>query len=411
MYTILILLLFLLLSISAILSGSETALFSLSSLKVSILKNDPSWRKRCVASLLEKPKDLLVTILMVNIAMNILVQNVISNVFDKNSGPLLTVGLPLVLTLFLGEAIPKSIAITRNLQISVMTAPILYAIRIFISPIRKILTKLAQKISRFVFFFLRKEPEISYDELKHALITSQKSGIISREEAKLIHGALKIDESLVKAIMTARGEILLYNIEDPIDKLLHTFVDEECSQVPVINKNLDQVLGIITSASFFLNKTRIKTGEDIKLYLKRPLFVPETITARKLLMNFHAANETIALAVDEYGQVSGLVTKEDVVELVVGQIEDKRDEEVLYTKQGDDAIICSGKLEIAILEEIFDTTFEHAQNAVTIGGWLTEKEGDIPKSGLKIKTNEFLFQVLSSSKSKVDKIYVRRLKS
>jgi putative hemolysin len=411
MYTILILLLFLLLSISAILSGSETALFSLSSLKVSILKNDPSWRKRCVASLLEKPKDLLVTILMVNIAMNILVQNVISNVFDKNSGPLLTVGLPLVLTLFLGEAIPKSIAITRNLQISVMTAPILYAIRIFISPIRKVLTKLAQKISRFIFFFLKKEPEISYDELKHALITSQKSGIISREEAKLIHGALKIDESLVKAIMTARSEILLYNIEDPIDQLLHTFVDEECSQVPVIHKNLDEVLGVITSASFFLNKTKIKTGEDLKLYLKRALFVPETITARKLLMNFHAANETIALAVDEYGQISGLVTKEDVVELVVGQIEDKRDEEVLYTKQGDDAIICSGKLEIAILEEIFDTTFEHAQNAVTIGGWLTEKEGDIPKSGLKIKTNDFLFQVLSSSKSKVDKIYVRRLKS
>ena len=122
-------------------------------------------------------------------------------------------------------------------------------------------------------------------------------------------------------------------------------------------------------------------------------------------------NETIALAVDEYGQVSGLVTKEDVVELVVGQIEDKRDEEVLYTKQGDDAIICSGKLEIAILEEIFDATFEHAQNAVTVGGWLTEKEGDIPKSGLKIKTNDFLFQVLSSSKSKVDKIYIRRLKS
>jgi putative hemolysin len=410
MYTVLILLLVLLLSISAILSGSETALFSLSSLKVSLLKNDPSWRKKCIALLLEKPKDLLVTILMCNIAMNILVQNVISNVFDNNSGPLLTVGLPLILTLLFGEAIPKSIAITRNLEVSVLTAPILYAIRAIISPIRKVLTKSAQKISRFVFFFLSKEPEISYDELKHALITSQKSGIISRDEAKLIHGALKIDESLVKAIMTARGEILYYNIEDPIDRLLHTFVDEECSQVPVIEKSFEKVLGVITSAQFFLNKDKIKNGGDLLLYLKPPLFIPETISARKLLINFHASTETIALVVDEYGQISGLVTKEDVVELVIGQIEDKRDEEVLFTRQGEDVIICSGKLEIAILEEIFDTTFDHAQNAVTVGGWLTEREGDIPKSGLKIRTKDFLFQVLASSKSRVDRIYVRRLK-
>ena len=399
-----------LLMISGILSGSETALFSLSSLKVKVLRKDPSWRKRLVADLLTKPKELLVTILIVNIAVNILIQNVISNLVEPSASPLLTVGAPLLLTLFFGEAIPKSIAISRNLKVSVATAPLLYAIRTLISPIRNILTKIALKISRVTFFFLRAEPEISYDELKYALISSQERGVISRDEAKLIHGALKIDEALVKGIMTARSDILMVQITDPIEKLLYTFVDEECSQVPVVQGNIDSVIGVITSAQFFLHQSQIRMGEDLRQFLKPPLFIPETISARKLLMNFHATKETIALAVDEYGQISGLVTREDVVELVIGQIEDKRDDEVLYTKQGEDVIICSGKLEIATLEELFDTTLENAKNSVTIGGWLTQKEGDLPKSGAKIVTNHFLFHVLSSTKSRVERIYIRRLK-
>lgn len=410
MYTLLITALIFLLLISAVLSGSETALFSLSSLKVRLLKKDPTWRKRLVAELLSKPKELLVTILIVNVAVNILIQNVISNVFEPSSNWFITVGIPLLLTLFFGEAIPKSIAISRNLKVSVATAPILYTIRTIITPIRKLLTKIALKISRVVFFFLRPEPEISYDELKYALITSQERGVISRDEAKLIQGALKIDEAHVKGIMSARSEILMYDISDPIDKLLYTFVDEECSQVPVVQGTIDQVIGIITSANFFVHRSHIKTGDDLRQFLKEPLFIPETISARKLLINFHAAKETIALVVDEYGQISGLVTKEDVVELVIGQIEDKRDEEVLYTRQGEDVIICSGKLELAFLEELFDTSFGHAKNAVTIGGWLTEKEGDIPLSGAKIVTNDFLFHILASSKSRVDRIYIRRLK-
>ena len=410
MTILLIALLILLLSISAILSGSETALFSLSSMKVRLLSNDPKWRKRLVADLLSKPKELLVTILMVNIAVNILVQNVISNVFEPHASWLFNVGTPLLLTLLFGEAIPKSIAISRNLQVSIATAPILYGVRSLTSPIRKLLTKIASKISRFFFFFLRPEPEISYDELKYSLITSEESGVITKDEAKLIHGALKIDEALVKLIMTARNEILIYNIKDPIEKLIYTFVHEECTQVPVVTSNIDEVIGIITSANFFIHRNYIKSGDDLKRYIKRPLYVPETISAKKLLANFHEIGETIALAVDEYGQISGLVTKEDIVELVIGQIEDKRDDEVLYTKQGDDVIICSGKLEMAFLEEIFDTSFEHGKNSVTIGGWLTEREGDIPKNGAKIETKDFLFHVLASSSSRVERIYIRRLK-
>ena len=399
-----------LLMVSALLSGSETALFSLSSLKVRLLKRDPLWRKRLIAELLSNPKELLVTILIVNVAVNILIQNVISNIFASTVSWLLSVGLPLILVLVFGEAIPKSIAISRNEGISFFAAPILYAIQTIISPIRKLMTKLAAKLSKVFFFFLRPESEISYDELRQALITSEERGVISRDEARLIYGALKIDETLVKSIMTARSDILMYPIKDPIDRLLQIFVDEECSQVPVIEESIDQIIGFITSSNFFLHRNRIQVGEDIRQFLKDPLFVPETISAERLLSNFHAAHETIALVVDEYGQISGLVTKEDVVELVIGQIEDKRDDELLYTKQGDDAIICSGKLEVATLEELFDISLEYSGQAVTVGGWLTEKEGDIPKSGAKITIGDFLFHVLSSSKARVERVYIRRLK-
>ncbi|MCB1110790.1 MAG: HlyC/CorC family transporter, partial [Chlamydiia bacterium] len=118
-----------------------------------------------------------------------------------------------------------------------------------------------------------------------------------------------------------------------------------------------------------------------------------------------------AVVVDEYGSVSGLITLEDLVETVVGQIADRRDEKSHYTQASSDIIIASGKLELIEFEEIFDYHLESPNNMATIGGWLTEVLGDIPKSGTKIERHGFLFHVLASDVNRVRRIYIRRLKS
>lgn len=410
MIVTLIILLVILLVLSAVLSGSETALFSLSSIKVKLFKGSQSKPKRLVSKLLENPRDLLVTILMINVAMNLGVQNVTSSLFGTFSGWELTVGVPLALTLIFGEVIPKSIAITRGDQIAPKVSGIIYLIRSVLGPLRWLFTKLASQISRAIFFFLRKEKEISIDELKHALETTKEQGGLTEDEAKLIRGTLKIEEVLVKELMCPRQDILFYDIKSPIQDLVSLFVEEQVARIPVIqNDDLDQVVGIISSDLFFLYKDKIYEGSDLITVLKEPFYVPESASARNLLAQFHQLGESLALVVDEYGQTSGLITREDIVEIVIGQIEDKRDEETLFTKQSDDIIICSGQLELSELEEIFNISLDLQSSTATVAGLLIELTGDIPKSGTKHVMNNLLFHVLSATPQKVLKVYIRRL--
>ena len=144
--------------------------------------------------------------------------------------------------------------------------------------------------------------------------------------------------------------------------------------------------------------------------LKKPFFVPESLHAHSLLRQLYERKESIAIVVDEYGSVSGIITLEDLVEVVVGPIVDRRDEKSHYTKAGDGVIIASGKLELGEFEEIFGIELPSENQMVTIGGWLTEQLGDIPKPGTKYVTDDFLFHVLAADSKRVRRVYVRRLK-
>jgi CBS domain containing-hemolysin-like protein len=404
-----ILLLFLILT-SAIASGSETALFSLSSLKLKQFRQEGGERQKLVVQLLQRPRDLLVTILIINMSVNILIQNVVSEIFGTFSSWFLTVGVPLILTLVFGEVLPKSIAMANNERISLTIANLIYFLRWLFTPIRAIFTAIAGALSRAIFFFLKSEKEISIDELAHALKTSREYGVISSDEAKLIRGSLDLDELLVKELMRPRVEILYFDIQAPITKLLSLFVDEECSRLPVVEGDLENIIGVITADLFFLHQGKIETGKDLRRFVRECYFIPETMGAKDLFVEFRERKESIAVVIDEYGSISGIISIEDIVEVVVGQIEDKRDEELLFTKASQDVIIASGKMELAELEELFDISLRHKTNMTTVGGFLTEQVGDIPQSGAKYTIDHILFNVLASSKTKVLKVYIRKLK-
>ena len=143
--------------------------------------------------------------------------------------------------------------------------------------------------------------------------------------------------------------------------------------------------------------------------MTKPIYAPENTPARTLLRRLDKLNEELAIVVDEYGSISGLITREDVLEIVIGKSSVGQEGEALYTQSGENEIIASGKLELTAFNEIFDTNLESPENMVTLGGWLMERLGEIPKIGTKYKTPEFVFHVLSAEPTRIKRIYVRKL--
>ncbi len=400
-----------LLILSAILSGSETALFSLSSMQLKTYRKSKDTRLSLIYHLMERPRDILVTILMLNVLSNILVQNTVSSLFSEYSAWGLKVGVPLALTLLFGELLPKSIAMPNNAKVAYRVAPLIYKATLLLKPIRKRLTAVTSWISRFFFLIIQDEEEISPNELKHVLKTSEESGVLLKQEARLVEGALDLQETLVKERMRPREEIIYYDLEEPLSQLIHLFADQQTTRVPVCKGDIENIQGILSTREFFLSKEEIQTSQDLLRYLKKPYYVPETTRASTLLKNLRERSEDLAIVVDEYGSISGLITQEDLIEEVLGEIADLRDVKSLYTRSGDNVIIASGTLELAQFGEIFGIELESKENAVTLGGWLIEQLGTIPQTGAKYATDQFLFYILAADPNRIRRVYVRKIVS
>lgn len=393
---------------SATASLAEISMFSLSTMTVKSYQRSKDPRERLIASLVGYPRRLFVTLFTLNIAANILVQNAASSLFGDAATWWLKVGFPSILVIMFGELLPKYIALKNNTALAYRLAPFVQVLSRIVSPLQKTILMVVAPISRLMFSFLRKDEPISPDEMQHVLKASLDHGILHLDEVKLVSGYLELQDRQVRELMWPREDILFYDIHKPLTKLTHLFVDMECTRIPVCEDSIENVKGIITATKYFLYRDQIKTSENLLQFLDKPYFIPETTPVRKLMRQFNERNEAVALAVDEYGSVVGLIGHEDLIELVIGDISDQRDEERLYTRAGDHIIIASGKLELAEFEKIFHRTLE-SSHMTTLGGWLMEQLGDIPKSGTKYQTPDFLFQVLAADPNRIKRIYVRRL--
>lgn len=397
-----------LLFFSGYFSGSEAALFSLPATRLKSYQTDADPRRRLISSLLSRPRDLLVTIFILNTLVNILLQNVAANLFGEMAGWSLKVGVPLVLTLIFGEIIPKYIGLQNNTKFSYYVAPVISWLQRVLKPIRQMTIAITAPISRFMFFFVKKEDAVSKEEVQHILKASEESGVFNADEGEFITGYLKLQEASVKELMWPREDIIYYDINEPLTKLAYLFAEQELSRIPVCNVDLDHIMGIITAKKFLLHKNELLHSSDLKPLLFKPIYVPETTSARMLLKRFHSQQQVFALVVDEYGSISGLITREDLIEVVIGEISDKRNQKSLYTKAGPNEIIASGKLELAEFNDLFRVDLKSEFDMATIGGWLIEQVGEIPKSGSSYEIGPFLFQVLASSPNRIRRLYVRK---
>jgi CBS domain containing-hemolysin-like protein len=329
--------------------------------------------------------------------------------FGEKAGWDLKVGVPLVLTLVLGEVVPKYIGLQNNLALSHWFAPSLNFFQNIMAPLRKWVVAVTTPISRVMFFFLRSEKEMTRDEIEHLIEHSEEQGLLNEEEKILIQGYLNFQDVQVKEIMWPREDILSYDLSEPLTKLIYLFVDQECTRVPLCDGSIDQVLGIINGNQFFLHQPSINSPLDLLPLLVKPFYIPETTPAKTLLRRLEETGEEMALVVDEYGTITGLLTKEDLIEVVVGEIKDLRDQPELLTIAGPGEVIASGKWELSEFNEYFDVELESPNNMVTLGGWLIEQMGEIPKSGAKYTSHGFLFQILNADPNRIRRIYVRKL--
>ncbi|MBS4169041.1 hypothetical protein PARA125_001693 [Parachlamydia sp. AcF125] len=389
---------------------SETALFSLSSMKIKAYAKDADPRKQLIAKLLAHPKDLLVTVFILNTIVNILLQNVSSSMSGIESGWEWKVGFPLVMTLLFGEIIPKNLGFQNNVKFASMVSPVIDILQKLLKPVRQAIIAITAPISRGLFFYLKRNQEISKKELMHVLRASEKHGVLHKDEAELVAGYLNLQDAIVKELARPREDILFYDIHEPLSKLTYLFVEQEVSRIPVCDKNIDNIQGILSAKAYFLHNQRMLSGHDLIPILEKPFYVPETTLARRLIRQMNEINQVLALVVDEYGSISGLISSEDLAETVIGQIADLRDKKSLYTRAGTNEIIASGRLELADFNEMFNTNLVSENNMVTLGGWLTEQLGDIPKAGTKYETHDFLFHVLSAYPNRVRRLYIRKLK-
>lgn len=397
----------LLLYASSWISSAETALFSLSSHTLKTYRSSKEITKQLISKLLAHPRDLLVTVFIINTCVNILLQNVASDMFGSHAGWSLKVGVPLALTLVFGEIIPKYIGLQNNVVLAEAVAGKVYILQTLLSGIRRLIIAITAPISHMLFFFLKKERNITKDELIHVIETSQAQGILDKTEAELVAGYLNLQDAEVKEIMWPKEDILFYDIQQPLSRLTHLFSEENRTRIPVCDGSLEHILGIATAMQYFRQPAK-NTSSLISL-LQKPFFIPETTAAKQLLVRMNTQDQALALVVDEYGTITGLISREDLMEIVVGQIQDNREQQALYLRAGPHEVIASGKWELTECNSHFHSSLESQYNSVTLGGWLTEKIGEIPKSGSKWEFEGFLFHILAASPTRITRLFVRKL--
>lgn len=395
-----ILFLLLLLCLSAFFSGAETALFSLDSIKIKRLAQggrDTSF----IIRLLENPMRSLTTILagntLVNIAISALVTSLLIH-FLGAQGVSISIGVTTFILLLFGEVTPKTIAIHNNERLSYWVAGPLYVFGRLIAPFLFLGTKVCDGVISFFRLNLKNEPTLTEEEFRTVMEVGHRYGVVGKSEKEMVVSILELTTTTAQEIMTPRTDIKAISADWDNARAREFARQIKRSKIPVYKGNYDNILGIVYAKELFL--------EDSKPYadLIRPvMFVPATKRIGELIKDFYRQKSKMAVVVDEYGGTSGLVTLQDILEEIFGEIYDEfKVKENLVESLAGGKYRISGKAPVYKVND--DCGLHIAQGDYeTIAGFLLDVFGNIPQEGEHIRTQEALFTV--------EKVMGRRIKS
>ena len=402
----------LLLFFSGFASASEIAFFSLSPNDLNELDPERDDNDRKIQRLRDDSERTLATILitnnLVNVTIIMLCNYVFASVVDFGNALWLqficiTVILTFLLLLF-GEIMPKVYARQNPLKYCRRSAGGIMFLRRLFWPLETILMSSGALAGKIV----QKESHVlSVDDLEQALELTDKDDI--KEEQRMLQGIIRFGDETAKEIMTPRQDIVYLNMKDDFNKVLGCIVENNYSRIPVYQGNVDNIRGVLYIKDLLphIGKTASFRWQSL---IRPPYFVPETKKIDDLLREFQENKVHIAFVVDEFGGTSGLVTLEDILEEIVGEIHDEYDEEEKqYTRINHNTYVFEGKTSLSDFYKTLDIDDDFADvegDADTIAGLLLELNGDFPKVGDKISFGKYAFEVMAIEERRISKVKV-----
>lgn len=405
-----IVLLVILLIGSGFFSASETALMSLSRIKIRHMEEDGVRGAKLVGSLIENSNRLLTSILIGNNIVNIAATSISTSLFISiwgSQGVAAATALMTVLVLVFGEITPKTISASTPEKIALMVAKPIKFFMIILKPVVavfNVITKIIFKLFGVDDHGVR--PFITEEELKTMVNVSHEEGLLEMEEREIINNVFEFGDMQAKEAMVQRLDIVAIDAEDSYEEIIELFKIEKLSRMPVYEETIDDIIGILNIKDvIFLDDEEI-ADFDIKKYVRDPFFTYEFKKITQLLEEMKKDKSQMAIVVDEYGGTAGLITIEDLVEVIVGDIEDEFDEEedeieVISSNE----FLVEGSTKISDVNEVLNINLE-SEEFDSIGGYIIGYIKHIPEENEVIEVDRVKFNIESVDKNRIKKIRI-----
>lgn len=390
-----IIILVILVMLSAFFSASEAALISLSMIKVNALVKQKKKGSETLLRLKQKPQKLITTILignnLVNVAAAAIATVIFTNIFGSQGLGIATGVMTFILLVF-GEITPKNVAIQNAERLSLIVARPIEIMSYVLFPVVKVLELISRGISK-LFSGQKKEGQLSEEELKTMVMMGKEEGILSTEMAEMMHNIIEFEGTRVTEIMTTRTEIKMVDGDQKLRNIINYVVKTNYSKYPVYIQNRDKIIGILDVDDVLKYVKNKKLDIKVKNIIRPVYFVPESKEIDELLTEFEGKDVPMAIIVDEYGYVSGLVTVEDILEEIVGEIFDKSKIKSVYVRKlNENTLRVDAKAPIKELDKFVHLDTKEGYYD-TVGGFIQHKLKRIPQKGETIKLKKVTIEI------------------
>ncbi len=402
--------------LSAFFSGSETALFSLNKLQLKKMQKEESgWRVNSIIKLLNDPQKTLITILIGNMFVNIAASSLATYLAIKlfgNVGIGIAGGIMIFMILVFGEIVPKSLAISNAETIAKKIARPVEIISSFLFPLILFFKII---INVLYYFFgkkrVKEKKEITEEDLITLINVGKDEGVIEEEEKKMIRNIFEFGDTMVKEVMVPRVDMACISSNTKLDSILNLINKIGHSRTPVYKETIDNIIGILYAKDLLVAYEqwyKSKEKFDLKKIIRRAYFVPENKKIDDLLNIFQRDKIQIAIAIDEYGGTAGLVTMEDVVEEIVGEIIDEYDKETkLYEIIDNNTVIADGIISIDKINELLNIEIPE-NDFETLGGFIYDLMGRVPNKNETIEYKNIQITIEQVVKNRIIRVIVKK---
>lgn len=414
-----IVLLIILILISGFFSASETALTSFRSIHLEKLEEEKEFKKaELLKKWLKNPNEMLTGLLVGNNVVNILASSIATVVTMKVIGgnstssiAIATAGMTVIILIF-GEITPKIIAKNQTIKVAEIVITVIYYLTVVLKPLIIILMFISRFIGRILGIDLKDNEAlmITEDDIISFVNVGEAEGVIEEEEKEMIHSIVAFGETTAKEVMTPRTSMLAFEGNRTIDDVWDELMENGFSRMPVYEETIDNIVGVLYVKDILGALKDKKTDVPIKNFVRPGYFVPETKSITEILQDFRSMKVHIALVLDEYGGIVGLVTIEDLIEEITGEIRDEFDteEEEFIHKIDDSTFEVDGMIDIETLDKELEIKLPVSEGYESLGGLIITVLRRVAEPGDEIVLEEVRLKVLEVDKKRVAKVLVEK---